>query len=466
MTDKKLSIMAIVAAVMIALNVVLYVGWPSAGGGGFKRGTLLIQGLDLDKVSSISITGDKDAVTLARKGEDFVIAERQNYPASIGEVNKLLLKCLQVRCDAEFTASADNHGELGVTADKPETGVVKLLDSDGKELVGIIVGKFATRGRGSYVRRTDRDTVYTSEESVHVSAQPSNYMDTKLLDVAKGDVAEVTIKAKDKTVTVTREKDKIVLKEIPKGKRPKESDVESVFDALSSLTLDDVAADASVAAEPDTTFTCKLKEEKHTTYVVQLSKRDDKHYIKLAAQGPGQDLAQASIQIANDRSKEGTDEGKKAAAVLTALKGANEFNERHANWVYEISSWAAGKMQKSVDDLVEDIPEPDAPDKITASHILIGYKGADRSKATRTKDEARKRAEEVLKKAKAPGADFAALAKEYSEGPSGENGGDLGEFEKGKMHKNFEEASWKLKVGDISDIVETPFGFHVIKRTK
>ena len=72
----------------------------------------------------------------------------------------------------------------------------------------------------------------------------------------------------------------------------------------------------------------------------------------------------------------------------------------------------------------------------------------------------------MLKKAKAKDADFAALAKEYSDGPSKDKGGDLGTFKKGAMHKNFEEAAWKLKVDEISDIVETPFGFHVIKRTK
>jgi len=467
MTDKKLSIMAIVAAAMIAVTVVLYVGW-SSGDGDFTRGVLLIQGLDLDAVDSITVTADgKETVTLSRKGKGFVVAERQNYPAAMGEVNKLLIKCLKVRCDAKITESADKHGELGVSKDKPETGTVTFLDKDGKELIGMVVGKHASRGGGAYVRRTDQDTVYTSEGSLFLSAQPSNYMDTKLLDVKKDDVAEVAIKTKDKTVTVTRDKDgKIVLKDVPKGKRPKENDVESVFDALSGLTLDDVAADASVVAEPDTTFTCKLKEDKHTTYVVQLGKRDDKHYVKVTAIGPTEAEVQKSGAIARDGRLDGTPEGKKAAAILTADEAAETFNGRHSNWVYEISSWGAGKMRKGTEDLVEDIPKPDDPDKITASHVLVGYKGADRSEATRTKAEARKRAEEVLAKAKAPGADFAALAKEYSEGPSGKKGGDLGEFEKGKMHKNFEEAAWKLKAGEISDIVETPFGFHVIKRTK
>ncbi|RMD80017.1 MAG: parvulin peptidyl-prolyl isomerase [Lentisphaerae bacterium] len=121
---------------------------------------------------------------------------------------------------------------------------------------------------------------------------------------------------------------------------------------------------------------------------------------------------------------------------------------------------------KPLAELLED--ENKEPEEIAASHILIAYKGAERAGAnvTRSKEEARKLAEKVLKMAK-EGKDFAELARKYSDGPSKSKGGDLGTFKKGVMHKNFEKAAWKLKVNEICDsIVETPFGFHIIKRTK
>lgn len=121
-------------------------------------------------------------------------------------------------------------------------------------------------------------------------------------------------------------------------------------------------------------------------------------------------------------------------------------------------------------------PAPDRPkprvieqkdERITASHILVAFKGSRRAKAeiTRSKAEAKQRAEEVRAKA-LKGADFAALAKEYSDGPSAGKGGDLGAFGRNSMVKPFADAAFDLKVGGISEVVETEFGFHVIKRTK
>ena len=99
------------------------------------------------------------------------------------------------------------------------------------------------------------------------------------------------------------------------------------------------------------------------------------------------------------------------------------------------------------------------PEQVKASHILIKVE----SDATDLqKSQARIEIAKIHQKLK-DGQDFAALAKEFSQGPSAENGGDLGYFGRGQMVKPFEDAAFALKPGQISEIVETRFGYHLIK---
>jgi len=99
------------------------------------------------------------------------------------------------------------------------------------------------------------------------------------------------------------------------------------------------------------------------------------------------------------------------------------------------------------------------PEQVRASHILIKLEsGADDTQ----KAEAKKKIEEIQKMIE-DGGDFAELARTHSQGPSSVQGGDLGYFERQKMVKPFSDAAFKLQPGQISPIVETRFGFHIIK---
>jgi peptidyl-prolyl cis-trans isomerase NIMA-interacting 1 len=114
------------------------------------------------------------------------------------------------------------------------------------------------------------------------------------------------------------------------------------------------------------------------------------------------------------------------------------------------------------------IPMPGLPaDKIAAQHILISWRGARRSGgATRSKPEAKTLADEVLKKVKA-GGDFSELATQYSDDKgSKDRQGSVGSFRREDMDPKFSEVAFGLAVGATSDLVETEFGFHIIKRNQ
>jgi len=103
---------------------------------------------------------------------------------------------------------------------------------------------------------------------------------------------------------------------------------------------------------------------------------------------------------------------------------------------------------------------------LRASHILIAFEGATRapSTVTRSKAEAKREANRVLRLARRSGADFEGLAREYSDGPTKTMGGDLGFFQEGQMAEPFFDFVNENRVGRIG-LVETEFGFHIIKVT-
>lgn len=116
------------------------------------------------------------------------------------------------------------------------------------------------------------------------------------------------------------------------------------------------------------------------------------------------------------------------------------------------------ESRKFYDDNLDKFKQGEA---VRASHILIGVDPA------ATPEDKAKAKEKItkLRKDLAGGADFALLAKENSTCPSSQQGGDLGFFGKGQMVPPFEQAAFSLKAGEISDVVETQFGYHIIKVT-
>lgn len=117
-------------------------------------------------------------------------------------------------------------------------------------------------------------------------------------------------------------------------------------------------------------------------------------------------------------------------------------------------------------------PKPAAPaasalpdGRIQAAHILVSFKGSRGPNQTRTKEEARGIIDGIIARLK-KGEDFGKLAGEFGEDGTKARGGDLGVFGRGQMVKAFEDAVFGLKPGETSGVVETEFGFHVVKRTR
>lgn len=132
-------------------------------------------------------------------------------------------------------------------------------------------------------------------------------------------------------------------------------------------------------------------------------------------------------------------------------------------------------FSKAVQHYSDSIPAPATPEleayykdhqaeyaqgeQVHASHILIGFEPTDDA----AKKEAKKTQAQGLRQELAGGADFAALAGQHSSCPSKAKGGDLGSFPRGAMVPEFEKTAFELEPGQISEVVETQFGYHIIK---
>ena len=138
------------------------------------------------------------------------------------------------------------------------------------------------------------------------------------------------------------------------------------------------------------------------------------------------------------------------------------------------------EIQKNADKLVTDADleqyyseHPDEFEEVRARHILVRTGPGEHQEGEDpaahkdghkevTKEEAKKKAEGLLERIKG-GADFAKLAEENSDDGSKTQGGDLGYFQRGAMVPEFQDAAFKLKPGEVSGVVETEFGYHIIK---
>lgn len=139
--------------------------------------------------------------------------------------------------------------------------------------------------------------------------------------------------------------------------------------------------------------------------------------------------------------------------IVKDLKVQKLLEQEIVSEIEEISTKSAKEYyEKNPDQFVE-------PTKARARHVLIKVT---RDASDAELRQAKEKADLVLQKAKS-GADFPTLARDYSEGPNAMNGGDLGFFARGEMVKSFDDAVFRLQPGQISEVVRSELGFHVIR---
>jgi peptidyl-prolyl cis-trans isomerase D len=194
----------------------------------------------------------------------------------------------------------------------------------------------------------------------------------------------------------------------------------------------------------------------------QEQKRLRKNIVERLLVNKLNDLVRSSVQVMEAEVRETWEQQNSTRALEFVRVNSSQFRDDVTLDASEIAAF----IEENSDDIAARYERDFAskystPKRVRARHILKKF---DAENDAATKAAARTAIEELLGEARADGADFAALATEHSEDPgSASRGGDLGFFDNKRMAAPFTEASFSMAAGEISDIVETQFGFHIIK---
>ncbi len=356
MSNKKLAILGVVAAVVLACAIfqTKLANRPPAD---LKEVSYLIQGLATDKIGSIEVKGKNDQVILSRGGNGFVVASKDNYPANADMISDLITVCLDIRSAELTTDDPANHVDLGVTEEGAEF-VVRFFDRESNLITGIVISEADPEKRTRYARLITDEDVHLILNVPQLDASPIHYINKELFVINRDKIESVTVKSPSETYTLKKDGDSVTLDNIPDGKKLRDEKIhDQVFNALAGMTFDDVINQSSASADLkfDKTFTCKLSDS--TVYTLQVAVKDEKTFIKCTAE-----FADKSEITKTQGVVESQEVLKEKETKLLARDSAENFAEDHAGWIYQASRNKAQYLTKIVVDLVTDIEkeEPEA----------------------------------------------------------------------------------------------------------
>jgi hypothetical protein len=319
----------------------------------------LLRGLDPADIDSIVLGNDEETVTLKRQQGNFVVVNKDNYPAKTSEINNLITKVLEIQTSQFVTDNASNHEDLGLTEEKA-TATIKFLKADSSLLTGVVGGKRKELGEGVYVRLASNDVAYVAPTMPYIADTAISYIEQELISLKREDIVSVTVSSANGqyTLKTTEDGKGVILENVPAGKKFKDSDGDSVFTALTSLRCDDVMRNSGDLTF-DKEYVCTLKDS--TVYALKIAQKDDKTYATFEA------VYSDKTPITKDSKVESEEELKKKEAKLLAQEGAIKFTTKHKGWIYEIAEWKANNLIKELSELIEDeAPPEDEPEQADA----------------------------------------------------------------------------------------------------
>lgn len=287
----------------------------------------------LPDISSIALFRSDLKATFIRRGEGWVAAEKDGYPADTGKIGKLALGLADLELVEPKTRRRDLYPRLDV--EKPGTGkstLVTVKGRSGMTLAALIVGKerhdrLGTGMNGVYVRKPGRPQSWLAAGSLDVSAKLSRWLDRKILDVPQARVARVGLAAPDGTTLVIARLSAgapFGVEGAPAGAKLKAQDaIAEPAGALEGLELDDVAPAAKLPPPAQGIWHASYHTFDGLDLRLTLFEHNKHSWVAVAASGSGK-----------------------------AAPEAKEISARVSGWSYRIPSYKAEPLKKKLADLI------------------------------------------------------------------------------------------------------------------
>ena len=346
MSNRNLTILALVAAVMLTWAVVQSRLVQRKMGQASVKG-YLIQGLATDDIDAIVLGSGDDQVKLQRQNQNFYITSKDNYPAQFKSINELIKNCLEIQTLDLITQDADNHEDLGVSEEKAQY-VIKFLNAEEEVITGLVIGSGAEAATETYIRLINSDDVYLADRSAYLQTRALDFMEQNILSVPQDSIRQVQVFTGLQGYTLMKDPNDTIVAAVTSGMAaPKldQSTAQQVFTALTSLSVDDVQSVTSDdTLDFNITYGCRLADS--TAYTLDVAQKDGKYYLKCRASFTAQPPAQTPNETEEEYKQ-------RVAEVLSAQEAAQRFTAKHNGWVYEIVVWKGENLTKSLDDLTE-----------------------------------------------------------------------------------------------------------------
>jgi len=324
----------------------------------------------LNDVQSVKIQSAASITELVRSGENWVVANRDNFPATFATVKNTLINLADATVIEEKTSKPERYARIGVgDISEPDSKAVRLeIDAgSGDQLATVLIGNERSgsqlNARQFYVRKTDAAAALLVEGELNVKDDPADWMDSAVVNVATARVRQVSITPADgPQVVVTKQKagdNFFTLSDIPTGFEAKSRSVVSSLGAmLLDVKFDNVAAQSRVGASSPIA-TAEVRTFDGLIGTMERFELDGESFVRFRFAFDEAGIVADPVTADESESRATTDQADadKEMSVTDEVAGLNEKTQA---WVYALPDYKDRMLEKRLDDMIKPVEEKPA----------------------------------------------------------------------------------------------------------